>query len=339
MLYPKVSIMIPTYNQAKFISEAVLSALHQDYSNIEILISDDCSSDNTKEIVEEIIRAHPGKDIRYIRNEFNIGSIRNYHKTLTQEATGDYVLNLDGDDFLTDSTYITTCINKVLKNPDMKLVFACQATYFQSSNITIYDSVNKNLPPILDGNKLFMMFPKGYSIPHLTCFYERKTALSLGFYTKNIISSDWESVLRIMINHKVGFVKRYVGTWRKHQNNESRSINVEKIIKNLDYIDSVLEFAEQSQAFTQRQLCHWKKRMVKRNLIRDVILLTYTDIKLRNSFLTKLKEYNTEYYHHLLRDPAYYGAKLVCKSEFLMKFLFTYLLKQPSMLEDLFLFS
>ena len=62
----KVTIMIPTYNQAKYISKAIESALSIDYSNIEVIVSDDCSSDNTEEVVSKYLSDNRYK---YIKNE------------------------------------------------------------------------------------------------------------------------------------------------------------------------------------------------------------------------------------------------------------------------------
>ncbi len=51
----KITIMIPTYNQAKYISKAIESALSIDYQNLEVIVSDDCSTDNTKEVVSKYL--------------------------------------------------------------------------------------------------------------------------------------------------------------------------------------------------------------------------------------------------------------------------------------------
>jgi glycosyltransferase involved in cell wall biosynthesis len=55
---PKVSVIMPTYNGSKFLQEAIFSVLQQDYKNIEVLICDDASNDNTRDIIEEIKEYH-----------------------------------------------------------------------------------------------------------------------------------------------------------------------------------------------------------------------------------------------------------------------------------------
>ena len=60
----KVTIMIPTYNQAKYISKAIESALNIDYSNIEVIVSDDCSTDNTEEVISKYLEDNRFKYIK-----------------------------------------------------------------------------------------------------------------------------------------------------------------------------------------------------------------------------------------------------------------------------------
>jgi glycosyltransferase involved in cell wall biosynthesis len=64
--------MIPTYNQAKYISKAIESALNIDYPNIEVIVSDDCSTDNTEEVVSKYLS---DDRFKYIKNEKNLGRV------------------------------------------------------------------------------------------------------------------------------------------------------------------------------------------------------------------------------------------------------------------------
>ena len=83
------------YNCAETISGAIQSALNQTYSNLEILAVDDCSSDDTPEIVGNLAKKDPR--IRIIRNETNLGVAKSRNRGF-EEAKGSYVALLDGDD-------------------------------------------------------------------------------------------------------------------------------------------------------------------------------------------------------------------------------------------------
>jgi glycosyltransferase involved in cell wall biosynthesis len=91
---PKISILIPAYNCAKFIRQCLSSILNQTYSNFEILISDDGSTDNTRAIIDGI----DDKRIRRFHNNKNLG--KNFIcNSLFQNVKGDYVSVHDADDF------------------------------------------------------------------------------------------------------------------------------------------------------------------------------------------------------------------------------------------------
>lgn len=90
---PKVSIVTITYNSSRFVRQAIESVLAQSFTDFEYLISDDCSTDNTWEIIQE----YKDSRIRAWRNETNLGEYPNRNKTLN-EAKGEYIIWIDGDD-------------------------------------------------------------------------------------------------------------------------------------------------------------------------------------------------------------------------------------------------
>lgn len=89
-----VSIIMPSYNTGKFIKETIESVLSQTYSNWELIIVDDCSTDNTDEMVEIYLS---DERIRYIKNDTNSGAAVSRNKAL-REAKGRWIAFLDSDD-------------------------------------------------------------------------------------------------------------------------------------------------------------------------------------------------------------------------------------------------
>jgi len=91
----KVSILIPTYNRADLLPATLDSALSQTYRDIEVIVSDNASTDNTPELMQAYVeRDHR---VKYIRRSLNEGPIVNY-STAWNAAVGDYVAFLDSDD-------------------------------------------------------------------------------------------------------------------------------------------------------------------------------------------------------------------------------------------------
>jgi len=88
-----VSIIMPSYNTAKFIEETVNSVLNQTYTNWELIIVDDCSTDNTDEVVSQF----NDERIKYIKNEKNSGAAISRNRAL-REAKGKWIAFLDSDD-------------------------------------------------------------------------------------------------------------------------------------------------------------------------------------------------------------------------------------------------
>jgi glycosyltransferase involved in cell wall biosynthesis len=90
---PLVSVVIPTYNRARLLRRSIQSVLNQTYPNFEIIVVDDCSRDNT----QNIVRTFCDKRIRYIRHEENRGAVA-ARNTGIKAAIGEYIAFQDSDD-------------------------------------------------------------------------------------------------------------------------------------------------------------------------------------------------------------------------------------------------
>ena len=110
---PLVSICIPVYNGEKFIDETVKDCLNQTYKNIEIIFSDNCSTDRTV----EMIKRYNDPRIKIFSNDTNIGLLANFKKVFTY-ATGKYMSFLGADDGM-EPTCIEKAVN-ILEAPENK---------------------------------------------------------------------------------------------------------------------------------------------------------------------------------------------------------------------------
>lgn len=109
---PLVSIGVPVYNEALFLCETLDSLLAQDYGNIEIIISDNASTDKTPEICRDYSKRFP--HIRFFNFETNQGLTKNYEKVLI-ESKGSFFMWASGHD-LWSSNFISSCIKKLHLN-------------------------------------------------------------------------------------------------------------------------------------------------------------------------------------------------------------------------------
>lgn len=113
-LHPRVSVCIPTYNQSNFIEQAIRSAAEQTVTPLEIIVSDDCSTDETPLVLERLTREIPL--LKIIRQAQNVGIAQNAN-TCFQLASGEFVVRLDSDDCLYP-TYIAELAKLLASRPE-----------------------------------------------------------------------------------------------------------------------------------------------------------------------------------------------------------------------------
>lgn len=127
--YPKVCIGIPTHNRAHTLKQAITSILNQDYEHIELVISDNASSDDTQKLCEEF--AIKDKRIKYIKQSYNIGPTNNFIEVLNN-SNCDYFVWIGDDDWL-DTDYISQCVKILVEDDSISLVSG-RAKYYIDDN-------------------------------------------------------------------------------------------------------------------------------------------------------------------------------------------------------------
>lgn len=122
-----VSVCISAYNHEEFIEEALNSVLEQECNfDYEVILSNDHSTDRTLEVITRIIETHPkGSKIRYFNQKKNLGINGNLIFTLEQ-AAGEYIALLEGDDYWTDQHKLQKQFDFLQSNPDYTI---CTAGY------------------------------------------------------------------------------------------------------------------------------------------------------------------------------------------------------------------
>lgn len=259
---PLVTIMIPTYGQAAILHTAIESALSQSYSNLEVVVSDDASPDDTEATVR---RYASDPRLRYVRRGTNLGRVRNYRTTLVQDARGEFALNLDGDDWLCDDRYVADAMALVAASPDLALVFGRSKSYREEAGLLEDEATNRGLPPVCDGSDLFLRYADGdVSIAHMTALYRREIAVSLGFYEHDVIGSDSVALLLLLPGRKIGFVDRPVGVWRRHASNATWSSDLTSRRANFVVADVPALAAREAGAIDAQSLGAWRRKMSAR---------------------------------------------------------------------------
>ena len=151
MIKDLVSIVTPSYNSSKFIIETINSIISQTYTNWELLIVDDCSTDDTVEVVRTYISEHKENRIRVFVNEKNSGAAFSRNKAL-REARGKWVAFLDSDDLWMP--------HKLEEQLDFMKANDYHFSY------TYYIQIGEDSKP----NGKMLIGPKHVSKPMLNCF-------------------------------------------------------------------------------------------------------------------------------------------------------------------------
>lgn len=118
---PLVTFVVPCYNYAHWLGQCVSSILAQNYENFEVLIMDNCSTDDTPEVAQSFQDAR----VRHVRNDSNLGAEGNFNKGLTL-ARGKYAWILPADDLLRSPSVLRRFVDVMEQNVDLGFVF-CRA--------------------------------------------------------------------------------------------------------------------------------------------------------------------------------------------------------------------
>lgn len=258
---PFITIIIPTYNRAQFLKQTIESALQQDYNNLEVLVCDNASIDNTSEIVAEYLN---DSRFKYYKNQSNIGMVNNWKKALYEYAKGDYFVILSDDDYFIDFCYISKAIKLIMEYDNIMLVYASGYIYDVSKNN--YQKLNLPFNTVEDGKTIFLsrgtVNPQDFTLCNI--LFNRELALRLNAFSNEYnLSCDTELFLKMCLFSNVGVIHDLVSVYRVHASNLIKQVhvNLNLLVHNLDHIIEPYKLA-QAQGISERELSIYKKRLI-----------------------------------------------------------------------------
>ncbi len=220
----KVSVIIPTYNGKEYIAETIESILSQDYPNMEIIITDNCSTDGTENVIKNYLK---DKRIKYIRNDKNMGMHYNYNNAFYNYANGKYVKIIDHDDYLIDNSFISKAVAMFDENKNLSLVFAkCKNLYMDSGKLIGINLQNDKVTP---GLEYFLNYEKSYKYGHITSvvtsLFDKDKLKEVNCFKENSCYKDLFLYLNAMLVGDIGFIDSYCGVYRVHKTSGTYNIN------------------------------------------------------------------------------------------------------------------
>jgi glycosyltransferase involved in cell wall biosynthesis len=213
---PLVSVWIITYNQEKYLPKAIDSVLEQETDfPFEIVIGEDCSSDQTRAVCLRYQKEHPDK-IRLILHEQNIGLVRNFWVTL-QACLGQYVAQLEGDDFWTDPLKLQKQVNLLEARPECSFCYHL----FDHVNVgggllgeTKQPRTPDDLPP--DCNTQMVIDAKWSPVQTLTLLFRRNAFPEMPGWIYVLPIFDWPLHFYLTRSGKGVFLNENMAAYRNH---------------------------------------------------------------------------------------------------------------------------
>ena len=233
----KVDILLATYNGEKYIKEQIESILNQTYKNIQIIISDDCSKDGTRQILKEYEK---NDKIKVFYQEENLGYVKNFEFLLKQVESNLYMLS-DQDD-VWKKEKVEKSVEKI-ENEKLDLVFGDLEVVDENLN-TLYKSYNRYMHLIHKIKK----YQKDYRLQYLYNCMTGCTIISrknwidkvLPFPTnsKYMIHDYWLGLV-IALNGKVGYIEEPYILYRQHGKNQVGSKKASKTASKLEKVRNI----------------------------------------------------------------------------------------------------
>lgn len=217
---PKISVIIPAYNCAQYISETVESVLAQTYQDYEIIIVDDGSTDNTKDVLSKYVEAYPNKVIYIYQQNAGEGGARNRG---LKESVRDYVAFLDSDDiWLPTKLEKQMALVDSLKGEDI-VVFGDQYQ-FNDSGAILLKSMFKILKPY-NGFVYEKLLYENFLTTNMI-LTKRDFFNKVGYFKEGMkYCADFEMWLRLAKHYKFYYVEDLVAGYRIHSAQVSGNIH------------------------------------------------------------------------------------------------------------------
>jgi len=232
--FPFFSIIIPTYNRAAFIEATLRSVLEQTYPHYEIIVIDNCSTDNTEELLQPFVRAG---QIKFIKHEENYERARSRNTGL-EAASGDFVTFLDSDDFMYPNN-LADAAEYALSHPESKCFQSLYELVDAERNVIYrykFPSLKNQTKAIAHGN-------------FMSCigdFIHREIYTQYRFDTRPEVtgSEDWDFWLRVLADYEVGRIEKINNGIRHH---EGRRVNNQDLVSLQRGLEQVIAKISQDQ--------------------------------------------------------------------------------------------
>jgi glycosyltransferase involved in cell wall biosynthesis len=190
---PLVTILVPCYNQAQYVVEALDSVKAQTHGNIQVVICDDASSDESVQTISEYLLTNELNWL-FLRNDENLGVTKTLNKML-EHATGDFICILAADDILNPEK-VTRQLSEI---GDHGVIYS-DAEFITEAGATIGSFISRlrtNVPE----ECVFLELACGNWIPANSALIKREVFETIGTFDERLVYEDWDFWLRASLHY------------------------------------------------------------------------------------------------------------------------------------------
>ena len=292
---PLWSVIIPTYNCANYLKETLRSVLAQDpgEASMEIIVVDDHS---TKDDPEAVVKENGQGRVQFIRQEKNVGKVKNYEAGLTI-SKGTYIHQLHGDDFVYDGFYRE--MEAIFNESPIAGAAFCRTNYIDSQSritgVTGMIQDKEGIVPVI----LEKLYTKQY-IQTPSMVVKREVYETIGCFDRRLnCMEDWEMWTRIANNYPIAVSNKVLAAYRSHEENatnntfkDGTALKTHQLI--CDLVDGYIEPGIKqkfSKIRNQKQAAFWllsyknsKHELSLKEKWSFVIKILKLDFNLKNSY-------------------------------------------------------
>jgi glycosyltransferase involved in cell wall biosynthesis len=211
---PRVSVHIITYNQLAFVSDALTSALEQDYDNLQVVVSDDGSTDGTQDVIRDFARRYSDR-LCPVLSERNYGITENCNKAL-RACSGDFIAFQGGDDLLLPGK-IRKQVAWFAEHPKHNISYHDADVFDSNSGHSLYRL--SDLHPMLEGDAALVV-REGTFFTGTSVMVRRSAVPRSGFDVSISMACDWLFFIECLANGGfIGPIQEVLARYRRHSGN------------------------------------------------------------------------------------------------------------------------
>jgi len=210
-MFPTITIGIPTYNRSGMLKQAIQSVLQQSYQDFEIVVSDDCSPDDT----EQVVASFNDSRLKYHRTATNLRPPRNWNECI-RLAQGEFFALLPDDDIYCPD-FLSEMVKKLQSQPNIGFV---QCGYYGiDEKLRPYRTVQMaSTELILHGEAALIWHIENLSCIPASVLFRRSVMLKMGLWREDYWD-DWAFILRVAYRHGFIFLPKLLACNRVHGQN------------------------------------------------------------------------------------------------------------------------